>query len=154
MAPLVVMAIGGAARIAVDELPDDALAHGADADLSDGKGVRCCSGLELFFHLLLIKFPGNQEARVLRAALEFFSFKPRREETVQMVIMRFDHQCDKVSEAAGFELSYQLRSFLLMCILRLTQVKWSEYLKRAATACRRIPPNTRRWSSTLFARKH
>ena len=38
---------GGAARVAVDKLDDDVLAHGGDANRNDGKGVRYCNGMEL-----------------------------------------------------------------------------------------------------------
>ena len=75
---------------------------------------------------------------MLRTAFEFFTFKPRQEETIPMVLMRFDMQCDKVSEAAGFQISYEVRSFLFMCILPLTQIKWSEYLKECG---HRMPRN-------------
>ena len=53
---------------------------------------------------------------MLRTALEVFIFKPRREETIQMAIMRFDLNCEKVKDAARFQLSYELRAFWLMCI--------------------------------------
>ena len=70
MAPLVAMAIGGAARVVVDEMDDDVLAFGGDVDMHDGRGVQYRNGVELLFHLLQLKFPENKEARMLRTALE------------------------------------------------------------------------------------
>ena len=50
--PFLALAIGGAGRTVVDELPDDLLAHGAVADLNDGRGAVHQNGPRLLFHAL------------------------------------------------------------------------------------------------------
>ena len=83
--PLLALAVGGAARGVVDEIEDHVLADGAAADLNDGLGNVHRSGPVLLFYLIGRKFPEHVEATMLRTGLEFSSFTPRRDESVQMV---------------------------------------------------------------------
>ena len=72
--PLLAMAVGGAGRTIADEMPAEMLINGAQADFGDGQGEVYRSGSQMLFHALHRKFPDNQEAQMLRAGLEFFSF--------------------------------------------------------------------------------
>ena len=70
--PLLALAIEGAARMVVDEIPDDQLVNGHLADIGDGQGQVHRSGPALLFIALQRKFPDNTEAGMLRAGLDFF----------------------------------------------------------------------------------
>ena len=50
--PLLSLAIGGAARVVLDEMDDNDLALGRVVDLQDGKGDVLRSGPTLLFHVL------------------------------------------------------------------------------------------------------
>ena len=126
---LLAMAIGGAGRTVADEIPADMLQNGAQADLGDGVGNVYRSGPQLLFHALGRKFPDNQEALMLRAGLEFFSFTPRRDETPQLVFIRFDNMLERANTLADLGISYPFRAWMLLSLLRLNPRKWSEYLK-------------------------
>ena len=125
--PLLSLAVGGAARVVVDELEPDLLAHGADLDL--GSGRRHYNGVELIFHVLQRKFPENLEARMLRTGFEFFSFTPRRSENLQTLLLRFDTMSQRAEELSEIGISWLFKSWMLMSLLRLSPSKWSEYLK-------------------------
>jgi len=127
--PLLALAIGGAGRTVADDVPDDILAHGAVADLGDGYGSILHTGPKLLFHALGRKFPDNNEALMLRAGLEFFAFTPRSDESVQLVFLRFDTMLEKANALANLDISYPLRAWMVLALLRLPPKKWSEYLK-------------------------
>ena len=74
--PLLALAIGGLARVYIDDIEDDTLAFGMDVDLKNGQGFKHYTGIQLIFHVLQRKFPENTEARMLRTGMEFFSFPP------------------------------------------------------------------------------
>ena len=126
---MLALAIGGAARVIVDEMDDDDLAVGRIVDLLDGRGDVHRSGPTLLFHVRERKLPENQEAAMFRAGLEFFAFTPRRDETDQIVIMRFDSMLTKANDLAELAISFPFRSWMLLSLMRLPAKKWSEYLK-------------------------
>ena len=59
--PLIALAVGGAARIVLDELDEDILVDGTWADFGDGPAQH--SGVECVIRVLRLKFPENLEAR-------------------------------------------------------------------------------------------
>ena len=71
--PLVSLAVGGAARIVLDDVDEETLVNGVMADFGDGQGRRRRTGVECLIQVLRQKFPDNLEARMLKAGLEFFS---------------------------------------------------------------------------------
>ena len=127
--PLIALAVGGAARTVADELPDDLLVRGAVADLGDGLGNVHRHGVTLLFHALMRKFPENQEARMLRAGLDFFAFTPRAGETTQLIFLRFDTMLDKANQLANLNISYPFRARMVLALPRLPPRKWAEHLK-------------------------
>ena len=72
--PLLALAVGGAGRVAVDEISEALLKNGAVVDLGDGQGSIHHSGCSLLLCVLQRKFPENLEVQMLRAGLEFFAF--------------------------------------------------------------------------------
>ena len=127
--PLLSLAIGGAARAILDDLSTDDLADGRILDIGDGQGMILRSGPTLLFHVLERKFPGDPEAAMLRAGLEFFAFTPRRDETAQIVFLRFDAMLQSANDLADLAISYPFRAWMLLSLMRLPARKWSEYLK-------------------------
>ena len=81
-APLLALAIGGVGRRITDDLDDNLLVNGAEADLGDGLGLVHRFGPRLLFFALERAFPANLVAEMLRAGLEFFSFQTRSGESV------------------------------------------------------------------------
>ena len=65
--PLVALAIGGAARVIVDQIDNQALRDGVVANFQDGRGNVDHSGVELVFRVLEQHFPPDEEAQMLRA---------------------------------------------------------------------------------------
>ena len=66
---------------------------------------------------------------MLRAGLEFFAFTPRKDESTQLVFLRFDTMLDRANSLAELGISYPFRAWMLLSLLRLAPKKWSEYLK-------------------------
>ena len=60
--PLLALALGGGARTVIDEMDDQVLQFGANADLGDGRGNVRRTGIELIFRALSQKFPTDNEA--------------------------------------------------------------------------------------------
>ena len=90
------MAIGGAARVIVDDLPEVLLAAGSTVDFGDGKGLVHRTGVELCVHAIFLRFPIDKEALMLRVGIEFFNFTPRREELLPAIFLRFDVMRDRL----------------------------------------------------------
>lgn len=126
---LLALAIGGAARTVVDDIPDDLLCSGGQADLGDGLGTVHRTGPQLLFHALYRKFPVSMEANMLRAGLEFFAFTPLAAENAQLMFLRFDTMLDRANSQAELGISFPFRTWMLLSLLRLPPKKWSEYLK-------------------------
>eukprot|EP00971_Amphidinium_carterae_P153335 3039826-Amphidinium_carterae.3 len=128
--PLLSLAVGGAARSIADELPTELLKTGGLADLGDGRGQIMRSGVDLLLHALHRRFPSNQEATMIRAGLELLSFTPRRQETIDAVLLRFDRLLSRADDLANLQISWAFRSWILFSVLRLTAKKWSELLEK------------------------
>ena len=75
----------GLDKMLVDDIGDDLLINGGDADFNDGNGLRRHSGMEFFSRSVELRFPENLEAQMLRASLEFFGVTPRAEGTCQLI---------------------------------------------------------------------
>eukprot|EP00971_Amphidinium_carterae_P326314 6457017-Amphidinium_carterae.1 len=114
-APLVSLALGGAARAVADEFPAAVLRNGGFVDIGDGP--RQYSGLELLVEALKRKFPVSQEAELLRAGVEFVNFAPRRGETLELVLLRWDRLLSRAEQVAGFAISWSFRAWLLLSAL-------------------------------------
>ena len=127
--PLLALALSGAARTVVDEIPDHVLVSGGSADIGDGLGEQPRSGSDLLFIALQRKFPDNSEAAMLRAGLEFFSFTPRPGEQVQIIFLRFDQMLERANQLADLDISFPFRAWMLLALMRLPPRKWAEYLK-------------------------
>ena len=125
--PLVSLAVGGAARIVLDELDEETLIRGAVADF--GEGQRQHTGVECIIRVLRLKFPENQEARMLKAGLEFFSFCPRAGEVWEVMLLRFNVMLQKADQIAELQISWPFKSWMLLSLLRLPARKWTELLK-------------------------
>lgn len=117
--PLVSLAVGGAARIALDELDEETLIQGAVADFDDGRGACHRSGIECLVRCLRVKCPDNEEARMLAAGLEFFSFCPRAGEIIEALLLRVNTMLQKADTVAELQISWQFKSWMLLSLLRL-----------------------------------
>ena len=133
--PLLASAIGGAGRTVADEIDDTLLAHGDNMDLGDGEGLKYRTGPRLLFIALESKFPDNLEANMLRAGLDFFAFCPRRDETVQLIFLRFDSMLDRANELADLDISFPFRTWMLLSRLRLPPNTWSDNSKSMGPLC-------------------
>jgi hypothetical protein len=127
--PKLSLAIGGAARVIVDDLPEELLASGSTVDFGDGKGLVHRTGVELIFRAIFLRFPIDKEALLLRVGIEFFNFTPRREELLPAIFLRFDVMLDRANNLAELGISFPFRSWMLLSLLRLPGKKWAEYLK-------------------------
>ena len=127
--PLVSLAVGGAARIVLDDVDETMLVDGALADFGDGRGMVQRSGVECILRLLRLKFPANVEANMLKAGLEFFAFCPRPGELYEIIILRFDTMLTKADQTAELQISFPFKSWMLLSLLRLPSRKWTELLK-------------------------
>ena len=135
---LLSLAVGGAARKAIETIPVPLLQHGAIHDLQDGQGAVQRSGAEMLVWVLQNKFPVNREAEMLRAGLEFFSFTPLASETRELLFIRFNNQLDRANSLAQLGISFQFRAWMLLSLLRLAPKQWSEFLKDLG---HRLPSN-------------
>ena len=88
--PLVSLAVGGAARICLEDMDEEILINGAHADFDDGQGLRQRTGVECIIRVLRLQFPEHQEANMLKAGLDIFSFCHRPREVYEVLIMRFN----------------------------------------------------------------
>eukprot|EP00971_Amphidinium_carterae_P338489 6475850-Amphidinium_carterae.2 len=142
--PLLSLAVGGAARSIADELPVEFLKSGPGgvADLGDGRGVQQRSGVDLLLHALHRRFPSNQEASMIRAGLELLSFTPRRQETIEAVLLRFDRLLTRADDLANLQISWAFRSWILFSVLRLSAKRWAELLERLG---HRFPRNEQQY---------
>ena len=129
--PLIALQVGGAARSVVDEIDTEILRNGQNADFQDGRGFQAKTGSQMLVQALKRKFPTNQEALMLRTGMEFFQFTPRREETLEALLLRFDTLLDRANTVANLNIEWPFRSWMLMSILRLPAKKWTELLKEA-----------------------
>ena len=68
-ANLLALALGGSARSLVDEISEDLLRDGGDADFGDGRGREHKTGFQLLYRALELKFPTDREAQMLRAGI-------------------------------------------------------------------------------------
>ena len=87
------------------------------------------SGVELICRKLIMEFPENNEANVIRSGLDFFNFTPRSGESIREVFNRFERQLATADEFVGMRFTYEFKSWMLMSVLRLSSRKWSELLK-------------------------
>ena len=145
LGPLLALAVGGAARSVVDDIPERLLINGGNEDLGDGNGMTHHSGPSILFIHLQRAFPDNLEANMLRAGLNFFSFTPRHDETQQIVFLRFDTMLEKANRLAELGVSWPFRSWMLLSLMRLPPKKWSESLKEMGHRF----PNTQQEYKTL-----
>eukprot|EP00971_Amphidinium_carterae_P267164 5299901-Amphidinium_carterae.1 len=128
--PLLSLAVGGAARSIADEVPTEILRSGGIADLNDGRGNVHRSGVDLLLHALHRRFPANQEATMIRAGLELLAFCPRKQETIEAVLLRFDRLLNRADQMANLQISWSFRSWILFTVLRLSAKKWADLLER------------------------
>ena len=103
--------------------------HGAVADLGDGQGNVYRTVPQMLFHALAKKILHNREALIPRAGLEFSSLTPQRDETPQLVFICFDTMLERENTLADLGISYPLRAWMLLSLLRLIPKKRSEYLE-------------------------
>ena len=115
--PLVSLAVGGAARIVLDELDEETLINGAMADFGDGP--RQHSGVECIIRVLRLKFPENAEARMLKTGLEFFNFAPRTGEVWEVMLLRFNVMLQRADQIAELQIFWPFKSWMLLSLLRL-----------------------------------
>jgi len=127
--PSVSLAVGGAARTVLDEVDEETLIHGVLADFRDGQGEIQHTGIAALLRVLELKFPANNEALMLQAGLEFFSFCPRAGEHWQVLFLRFDTMLQRADALAELQISYPFRSWMLFSVLRLPTRKWADLLK-------------------------
>ena len=125
-APLVALSIGGAARVIVDQIDDEALRVGVVADFQDGRGNVDRTGVELLFRVLEQHFPPDEEAQMLRSGLDFFGFTPRSHELTESLFLRYDATLDRANRDAELGISYPFRSWMLLSLLQLPPKQWSE----------------------------
>jgi hypothetical protein len=113
---LLSLAVGGAARKAIEIIPVPLLQHGAVYDLQDVQGAVQRSGAEMLVWILQSNFPVNREAEMLRAGLEFFSFTPLASATRELLFIRFNNQLDRANSLAQLGISFQFRAWMLFCL--------------------------------------
>ena len=124
---LVALAIGGAARVIVDHIDDQALRDGVVADFHDGRGNVDHSGVELVFRVLEQHFPPDEEAQMLRAGLDFFGLTPSAQELTESLFLRYDSTLDRANRDAELGISFPFPSWMLLSLLQLPPKAWSEY---------------------------
>ena len=127
--PLVALAVGGAARTLVDEIPEQVLQYGAQADFQDGRGNILRPGIDVVLYALHKRFPDNLEAEMIRVCLEFFAFRPQAGEKVQIIFFRFDAMLDRANKLAELGITWQFKAWMILALLRLPPRKWADYLK-------------------------
>ena len=110
--PLVALAIGGAARVIVDQIDDQARRDGVVADFQDGRGNVDHSGVELVFRALEQHFPPDEEAQMLRAGLDFFGCTPRASELTESFFLRYGSTLDRANRDAELGISFPFRSWI------------------------------------------
>ena len=126
---LLALALGGAARSLVDDIANDVLRDGADADFLDGRGWVHRTGVEILFHALFLHFPTDVEAQMLRTGIEFFNFTPRQGEILRAIFHRFDTMLDRANRLAELGISFPFRTWMLLSLLQLSPRRWTELLK-------------------------
>ncbi len=141
--PLLSLAVGGAARTIAVDIDTQVLVRGATCDIRDGQGPQARTGPEMLFLHLLSRFPDNEEALMLRAGLEFFGFTPSRSEDILVLMLRFDTVLERANARAELGISFPLRAWMLLSLLRLPTKKWAEYLKAVG---HRFPKNESEYS--------
>eukprot|EP00971_Amphidinium_carterae_P349761 6491208-Amphidinium_carterae.2 len=151
--PLVSLALGGAARAVADALPTDLLQHGGIVNLADGQGEVYHTGVALLLFALKRRFPVNGETAMLKAGMEFLSFKPRHGETIQSMFLRLDRLLTKANQVADLHISWAFRSWLMMSMLRLPARKWSQFLDRCGNRFPRTEAEYRQLED-LIVREH
>ena len=127
--PLVAFAIGGAARVIVDQIDDQAVRDGVVVDFQDGRGNVDLSGVVLVLIVLEQHFSPDEEAQMLRAGLDFFGFIPRAQELTESLFLRYDRTLDRENRGAELGTSFPFRSWMLLSLLQLPPKAWGEYLR-------------------------
>ncbi len=110
------------------------LRDGMIADFGEGEMHQ--PGPRVLLTLLRHFYPTNQEAQMLRAVLDFFSFTPVQGESLQSLFQRFDIVLERANKVSELGLSYQFRTWMLLSLLRLHPKRWAEILKECG---RRLP---------------
>ena len=99
--PLLSLAVGGREKAVADQLPIALLKNGSNADLQDGQGHT-----ELLIAALKRKFLENAEVEMIKAGLEFLSFKPRQGKTLESLLLRFETMLERANKAPGSFLEF------------------------------------------------
>ena len=87
------------------------------------------TGVEILCRELIMNFPGNDAAIMIRTGLELFPFAPRPSQTIWEVFARFDRQVAAADKYIGTQFTYKFNAWMLMSVFRLPAKKWSEFLK-------------------------
>ena len=123
--PAITLALGGEARRVAEEIRLIYRQVGTN-DPVTGEWV---SGPELIGRALIVEFPENPEAQMLRTGIEFFSFCPKPGEQLEVLHLRFDRMINAAAEGRGLAFSWQMRACMFLCILRLPDKRWADVSK-------------------------
>ena len=113
--PLITLALGGEARRVAEEIGLSYRQVGVTDPVNGG----WISGPELIGRALVAEFPENPEVQMLRVGIEFFSFCPKAGEQLEVLYLRFDRMINAAAQGSGLAFSWQMRAWMLLCILRL-----------------------------------
>ena len=127
--PLAALQLGGAARTIADGIHTDILTNGMIADFNDGYGNIQQTGIRCLIAALHSQFPTDAESVMFRTGMEFFQFTPRRGETLQALMLRFDTLLLRANRTMELGISYPFRTWMLMSLLKLSATQWRETLK-------------------------
>ena len=89
-AGLIVLALGGAARLVCKDLPMNILTNGAPMDLGDGLGAVARTGVAIVIHTLRREFEPEQQERYLKNIAKILHYRRLSGESVDSVLARFE----------------------------------------------------------------
>eukprot|EP00928_Gymnodinium_smaydae_P086384 TRINITY_DN7046_c0_g1_i1.p1 TRINITY_DN7046_c0_g1~~TRINITY_DN7046_c0_g1_i1.p1 ORF type:complete len:308 (-),score=45.25 TRINITY_DN7046_c0_g1_i1:616-1539(-) len=127
-APLIVLALGGAARDLAREIPLNILANGAVADLGDGAGPQQLSGVTYLLNGLSRRFAPLPEEGNVRAMADLYGFHRLPGERTDAVLARWEAILLRARTLAGVTLQPSQAAWLLLLALRIPAEHWVQIL--------------------------
>ena len=125
--PLFVLAIGGQARLWLDDLEEK---YGSDIfSVGRTESGRHWIGLGIICRALEKTFPTNTEAATLRSGLECFKFTRGQGYILGVLCSRFVLRLSSAKNIAKMDFSYEFRTWVHLSGLRLSPTTWRTIVK-------------------------
>ena len=126
--PQIELALGGAARDFVREIPLQAKIHGSTVDLGDGNGPQQLTGAAFILHSLAEHYMPLEEESNLRSLADLHGFVRLPGESVDTVLTRFEVIVQRARTRARIPLQNTHAAWMLLLALRIPTEYWVHLL--------------------------